>query len=338
MLAFTTQPGGGTGGTAWTTQPVVAVQDQFGNTVTTDASTVTLGIANNAGGGTLSGTLTKTAVAGVATFSGLSIDKIGTGYTLTATDGSLTSATSNPFNITTAISSGVAPAGWYAGDMHVHRNCGAGSATNSVTDIYNQMVEQDLSVVSLLADMGNGEVQDPVTDLPLVTGGDAPVSTPGRIVHWDTEWHWDATYTQYPHQALGGHIVALGLTNASQIWSEYTYPIFDWAHQQGGIGGFAHFEYLDDNFPTSLSCCAPIEYPVEVALGACDFISEDVDGSDVLLDAYYRLLNCGFRPGLAAGSDYPCGSTIGPMLTYSQVAGGQLTYNNWIHAIAAGER
>src|SRR6185503_12085697 len=102
-LAFTTQPGGGTGGTAWTTQPVVTVQDQFGNTVTTDTSTVTVGILNDAGpGGTLSGTLTKAAIAGVASFSanGLKIDKIGTGYTLTATDGSLTSGTSSPFNIT----------------------------------------------------------------------------------------------------------------------------------------------------------------------------------------------------------------------------------------------
>src|ERR1035437_1482136 len=191
----------------------------------------------------------------------------------------------------------VAPAGWYAGDMHVHRNCGPGISTNSVTDIFNQMTNADLSVVSLLADMGNGEVADPATDLALVNGQDASISMPGRILHWDAEWHWDATYTQYAHQALGGHIVALGLTNAYPIWTEYTYPIFDWAHQQGGIAGFPHFQYLDANaFPTTLTCCTPIEYPVEVALGACDFISEDVNGSDVFLDAYYRLLNCGFRP------------------------------------------
>src|SRR5205807_630273 len=38
------------------------------------------------------------AVAGVATFSGLSIDKVGTGYTLTATGAG--SATSTAFNIT----------------------------------------------------------------------------------------------------------------------------------------------------------------------------------------------------------------------------------------------
>jgi hypothetical protein len=104
QLAFTTQPGGGTGGTAWATKPVVTVQDANGNTVTTDTSTVTVAIQNNAGpGGVLSGTLTKAAVVGVASFSAnaLKIDKIGTGYTLTATDGSLTSATSSPFDITT---------------------------------------------------------------------------------------------------------------------------------------------------------------------------------------------------------------------------------------------
>ena len=42
------------------------------------------------------------AVAGVASFSGLSIDKIGTGYTLTAADGSLTGTTSGSFNISPA--------------------------------------------------------------------------------------------------------------------------------------------------------------------------------------------------------------------------------------------
>jgi beta-glucanase (GH16 family) len=229
---------------------------------------------------------------------------------------------------------GPEPAGWYAGDMHVHRSCGSSPA--SVSSIYDTMASQDLAVVSLLADMGNGEVQDAATDLPLVNGMDASVSTAGRIVHWDAEWHWDATYTQYPHQALGGHVVALGLTNAYQIWSEYTYPIFDWARRQGGIAGFAHFQYLDDSFPQSLTCCTPIEYPSEVALGACDFISEDVTGSDSFIHAYYRLLNCGFRPGFVAGSDWPCGPAVGPVLTYAQVAGGQLTYSNWLQGIAKG--
>jgi hypothetical protein len=95
-------------------------------------------------------------------------------------------------------------------------------------------------------------------------------------------------------------------------------------------------QYLDDGIPQSLTCCTPIEYPIEVALGTADFISEDLNVSDSFIHAYYRLLNCGFRPGFAAGSDHPCGQVIGPILTYAQVTGGPLTYRGWIEAIANG--
>jgi len=101
-LAFTTSPSGATGGATFSTQPVVTVQDAGGNTVTTDNSTqVTVAIGTNPSSGTLSGTKTVTVSSGVATFSGLSIDKAGTGYTLTATSSpSYTSATSSAFNVT----------------------------------------------------------------------------------------------------------------------------------------------------------------------------------------------------------------------------------------------
>ena len=233
------------------------------------------------------------------------------------------------------LTSGVEPAGWYAGDPHVHRSCGG--SPEAVSSLYQKMSSQNLAVISLLADMGNGEVQDPATDLPRVNGQDDPISTTDRIIHWDSEWHWDAIYNQYPHQALGGHIVALGLTEAHQIWEEYTYPILNWAHQQNGIAGFVHMQYLDDGIPQNLTCCTPIEYPVEVALEAADFISEDVNGGESAINAYYRLLNTGFRPSFTAGTDYPCGvSELGSLLTYVQVTGGQMTYGNWIDGIAKG--
>jgi hypothetical protein len=60
---------------------------------------VTLALGNNPGSGTLSCTLTQIASSGVATFNNLSIDKVGTGYTLTATSGVLTGTTSSAFNI-----------------------------------------------------------------------------------------------------------------------------------------------------------------------------------------------------------------------------------------------
>ena len=101
QLAFTTQPGGGTAATAWSTQPVVKVQDSFGNTVTSSSASVTLAIGTNPGGGTLTCTTNPlTATSGVASFAGCKIDKSGNGYTLTATSAGLTSATSAAFNVT----------------------------------------------------------------------------------------------------------------------------------------------------------------------------------------------------------------------------------------------
>src|SRR5439155_22023375 len=70
--------------------------------LTSGAASVTIAIQNNPGGGTLSGTATVAAAGGVATFSTLSINKTGTGYTLQATSTGLTAATSSAFDITAA--------------------------------------------------------------------------------------------------------------------------------------------------------------------------------------------------------------------------------------------
>jgi subtilisin family serine protease len=99
-LAFTTQPSNGTAGVALGTQPAVTVQDAGGNKVTNATNSITLAIATNPSSGTLSVTSNPlSATAGVATFAGVSIDQGGTGYTLQATAAGLTSATSNPFDI-----------------------------------------------------------------------------------------------------------------------------------------------------------------------------------------------------------------------------------------------
>ena len=83
-LAFTAEPAGGTGGSAFGTQPQVNVQDLGGNAVLgeTRAVTIVLAQAQSPGAGALICPATK-AVDGAATFSGCQIDKIGT-YALTA--------------------------------------------------------------------------------------------------------------------------------------------------------------------------------------------------------------------------------------------------------------
>ena len=238
--------------------------------------------------------------------------------------------------------------GWYSGDIHVHLNCGEGTTLLPEDKLAIMMEPNDLAVISVLADMGNGEVKDSKRDLPKVNGRDAVQSRPGRIIHWDTEWHWDATYSNFNHQALGGHLVLLGLKEGHQIWEESPYKILSWAKNQNAVKGFAHFEYLNDSLQRELNCCIPIDYPVEAALGTIDFVSEDVYGSnssnngnynsEAVIKAYYRLLNCGFRPGLAAGTDYPCNNyePLGTLLTYVKVKD-KLTYRKWIEGIRNGK-
>ncbi len=78
----------------------VAVQDGWGRTVTSATNAVTLALGANPSFATLGGTTTANAVNGIATFANLSVDNIGTGFTLVATATGLTGATSTPFNIT----------------------------------------------------------------------------------------------------------------------------------------------------------------------------------------------------------------------------------------------
>jgi hypothetical protein len=98
-LAFVTQPTNSTGGAVISPALQVAVQDVGGNVVPGATNSVTLAIAANPNSGTLSGTKTVAAVNGIATFSTLSLDSAGTGYTLDASASGLTGTTSNAFNV-----------------------------------------------------------------------------------------------------------------------------------------------------------------------------------------------------------------------------------------------
>jgi hypothetical protein len=100
-LVFTGQPSNVTVNTPIAPGVQVSVDDANGNLVTTATNAVTIAIVANPGGGTLGGTLTATPVNGVATFSNLTINKAGVGYTLGATSNpALTAATSTSFNVT----------------------------------------------------------------------------------------------------------------------------------------------------------------------------------------------------------------------------------------------
>jgi Bacterial Ig-like domain (group 2) len=85
----------------------VTAQDSAGNTVTSFTGAVTMAIGNNPGASTLSGTLTRTAVAGVATFNDLSLNKKGASYTLVASASGMAGGTSAAFNAAAGAPTGI---------------------------------------------------------------------------------------------------------------------------------------------------------------------------------------------------------------------------------------
>ncbi len=104
-LAFTTQPAASRPGFAIAPAVVVEVEDSFGHPVSSFTGPVTVALGTNPGSATLGGTVTVTAVAGVATFTNLVVSAGGDGYTLVASAAGLTAATSAPFVV-----SGTGPA------------------------------------------------------------------------------------------------------------------------------------------------------------------------------------------------------------------------------------
>jgi len=99
QLVFTVQPTTTTAGATITPAVEVTAYDSFGNLATGFTGGVTLTIGSNPAGGTLNGTTTVTAAAGVASFGALSINNAGVGYTLRAGSGALAGATSGTFDI-----------------------------------------------------------------------------------------------------------------------------------------------------------------------------------------------------------------------------------------------
>ena len=101
-LAFTVQPSTANAGDIITPGIQVTVRDSLGRPDSAFAANVTIAIAANPVGGTLSGTRSVAPANGVALFGDLSISRSSAGYTLLATAPGATSATSNSFTILVA--------------------------------------------------------------------------------------------------------------------------------------------------------------------------------------------------------------------------------------------
>jgi hypothetical protein len=223
-VAFLTQPSNVVAGQAISPAVRVELLDAFGNLATNSGASVTLSLANNPGGATLGGTTTLNAVQGVATFSTLTLDKAGTGYTLRAASGAL-AAQSTAFNVTAAAPAGV--------DIHAQpTDTAVGQAihpavTVNVVDAYgNTVLDSDQAVTLGIASGPAGAVLGGTTtvravhgvatfrDLTLNVAGDYPLTATGGDLAPDTSNRFTVTPADVtgelqvdrgrPHR-VGGH-------------------------------------------------------------------------------------------------------------------------------------
>jgi hypothetical protein len=103
QLIFVTPPGNDIAGSAVTPSVEIGFADQYENPVTTATGTITVQLEDNPSDGTLAGTTTVATISGIATFTDLTINRAGVGYTLEAFATGVPSVVSPPFSVDTGL-------------------------------------------------------------------------------------------------------------------------------------------------------------------------------------------------------------------------------------------
>ena len=190
-LAFVQQPGTTQVGAAISPPVTVRAVDSGGSTVPSFTGVVTIALGANPGGGTLSGTTTATAVAGIATFANLRISQPGAGYTLTASASGLTGATSAPFTVTAApvsadlsVTASVDDASPAVGDTVRYTIRVTNSSSERVTGVeVSYELDDRLTFVSSVPSVGSYNPQTEVWSVGILEPGEgATLEIAARVV------------------------------------------------------------------------------------------------------------------------------------------------------------
>lgn len=191
-------------------------------------------------------------------------------------------------------------ASWHSADVHVHMNY-AGAYRDNPERLVKQGTAEDLDVIFDL--VVNKEQRIP--DIAYFSPDPDRTSSASVLLSHGQEYHT----SYWGHMGLLGlndHFLLPGYAAYANTAAASPYPtnaaIADLAHAQSALVGYVHpyDEPPDPAHDASLTS----ELPVDVALGKVDYY-EVVGFSDHQASAtvWHRLLNCGFRPAAAAGTD-----------------------------------
>ena len=239
-------------------------------------------------------------------------------------------------------------ANWHSADVHVHMNY-AGSYLDNPERLVRQGRAEDLDLIFDL--VVNKEQRIP--DIAYFSPDPDRASTPSVLLSHGQEYHT----SYWGHLGLLGlddHFLLPGYAAYANTAAASLYPtnavIEDLAHAQSALVGYVH--PFDEPPDPAHDATLTSELPVDVALGKVDYY-EVVGFSDHLASAtvWHRLLNCGFRPAAAAGTDAmanyasmrgPVGlnrvfAEDGPGVeAVATAADRHARLNRWLHALKAG--
>lgn len=230
--------------------------------------------------------------------------------------------------------------GWYSGDSHIHANYASHDYQNIQPEDVRLIAEgEDLNVMNLVAANSYDEY---IHDERFFSGAPHPASTAQNILYWNEEFRGSDLYGHIGFFRLKRLVLPI-FTGLSGVVGDYptNYHQAKQAREQGGAVSYMHPGYLPTFDGLAAAGGQAKELPVDVALGvidAMDVLSNSYETAAVPI--YYRLLNCGFRLAISAGTDtflnvrdhyIPGGGRV-----YVK-AGAPLNYDNWIEAYKRGQ-
>jgi hypothetical protein len=189
--------------------------------------------------------------------------------------------------------------GYWSADVHIHANyTSPHHQVIEPRDVRLQLSAEDLNYGNMMVANSGGAF---IHDREYFEGKPHRFSTERYLMYWNEE----------NRSSAYGHMCFLGLKKLVEPfyngfrdtphWEDYpaNFPLAQEVFNQNGAVSYAHPGMIPTFEAASIK-----EMPVDLALGqqtAMDVLSNNDENATIEL--WYRLLNCGFRVGISAGTD-----------------------------------
>jgi hypothetical protein len=190
--------------------------------------------------------------------------------------------------------------GWYSSDAHIHANYTAPHhQVVSPHDVRLQALAEDLNNANMMVANSSGAF---IHDAQYFEGKPHSLSSENHLIYWNEEMRNSGMYGHMSFFNLKElvHPLYTGFRDTPH-WEDYpaNYTQAEGAQRQGGAVTYVH-PTMEPTFEATSSR----ELPVDLALGQVDALDVLANTDEIAsMQLWYRLLNCGFRLSISAGTD-----------------------------------